>query len=395
MKKFSQLLLIGLFFSPMFMIGQNLRSVWHQIENNNLTIRALKQQSEAERMGNRVGLAPENPEVEFAYLWGTPSEVGHRIDVSVTQSFDFPTSYVYRGRIANLKNEQAEIAVRKECREMMIEIGKLYYEIVYQNVRISDANKCLSYVSNVSKAYKQKLDAGSINIFDYNKVKLTELNMRQELEHAIVRRDNLLRELQQYNGGQAIPVADTLFPPIALPPSFDSWYQQVEKNNPMLAWIDKEQEINVQQQKLDKSGWAPQFSAGYMREQVPSETFQGIKIGISVPLWHNVNSLKQTKLQSSAITLLAADEQFQFRNRLQSQYAIVDSHLKQVAEYESLLADINSFELLQLALEKGEISLVDYLMEYSIYHESHEKLFELERDAAQNFVEIELLTNGK
>src|SRR5574344_1984231 len=161
---------------PLFLQAQdNVQAVWSEVERNNLTLQALHGQLEAEKIGNTVGLAPENPEVEFAYLWGSPSVIGQRIDLSVTQSFDFPTVYVHKSKMANLKNEQTELEYKKQRIDMMKEVGKLYYNIVYQNVRINDMQTCLSHLTEIADSYAQKLEMGEINIFDYNKMKLTAL----------------------------------------------------------------------------------------------------------------------------------------------------------------------------------------------------------------------------
>lgn len=376
---------------PLFLQAQdNVQAVWSEVERNNLTLQALHGQLEAEKIGNTVGLAPENPEVEFAYLWGSPSVIGQRIDLSVTQSFDFPTVYVHKSKMANLKNEQTELEYKKQRIDMMKEVGKLYYNIVYQNVRINDMQTCLSHLTEIADSYAQKLEMGEINIFDYNKMKLTALNMEQELKHAQIERQNLLSELAQINGGKEIAVNCSWFPAIALEADFEQWYKGIEANNPMLAWLRKELEINERQISLSRSSWAPQFFAGYMREQVPGENFQGIKVGISLPLWNNLNSVKQAKLQNSAINLVLFDQKNQFYNRLKAQHAMVVSLLQQIDNYEEVLSETSQFDLLHNALEKGEIDIVNYLLEYAMYHESHERLFELWRDAAQNNVELEL-----
>lgn len=371
---------------PAIGYGQSLGEVWNQISSNNLTLKAVQQQVSAAQIENRVGLAPDNPEVEFAYLWGNPNSIGNRIDVSVTQSFDFPTAYIYRGRIADLKNEQAQLSFAEQQNDILLEAGKLYYNIVYQNVRIHDMEHCLEVLTEVSAAYQQKLDVGEVNIFDYNKVKLAELNLRQEKTHAEADRNAMLLQLKQMNGGQAIEVTLTEFPEISLPASMSDWTAR----NPALQWLDKQQEISQQQLRLDRSLWAPQLMAGYMREQVPSETFQGLKVGISVPLWHNINTVKQTQLQSSAVQLLAADERFKFQARLQASYATTQSMLQQIEEYRQLLSSVDAASLLNQALESGQLSLVEYLYELSAYHESHERFAEMQHDAAMEFLELEL-----
>lgn len=389
MNQIKQYLTIAIALLPAITCGQSFTEVWGQVSANNLTINALWKQMEVERSGNHVGLAPENPEVEFAYLWGSPNSIGNRIDVSVTQSFEFPTTYVYRSRIADLKDEQTGLVLRSQMMETYLEVGTLYYDIIYQNTRIHDMERCLKFLSDVSAAYQQKLDAGEINIFDYNKVKLAELNLRQEKSHAEAERDAMLLELKQLNGGKTIDVTLSEFPKITLPDSISDWASR----SPRLQWYGKQQEIAQQQLKLSRSLWAPQLMAGYMREQVPSETFQGIKVGISVPLWHNVNTVKQTQLQNSATQMIAADEQFKLQTRLEAKYVTTRNLLQQIEEYRQLLNTVDAAALLNQALESGQLSLVEYLYELSAYHESHERFAEMQHDAALEFLELEAYSN--
>ena len=87
---------------------------------------------------------------------------------------------------------------------------------MYQNARISDMEHCLQFLADISSAYKAKFDAGEINIFDYNRVKLAELNLQQEKSHAETERNNLLLQLQQLNGGVKLGVTEDEFPEFAL-----------------------------------------------------------------------------------------------------------------------------------------------------------------------------------
>ena len=385
MKTFRTIITLSLTFIAAIATAQDLDAVWREISANNLTLKGCTQQMEAQRMENRVGLAPENPEVEFAYLWNS-NNAGNRIDFSVTQAFDFPTSYVYRSRIANLRDNQAEELLRQQQNEVLQQAGQLYYDIIYANGRIKDMERCLKYLSDVSDAYQRKLEAGECNIFEYNRVRLAELSLRQEKSHAEVQRESLLRELQQLNGGIAIAVEEDDFPTLSLGNSFEEWQWQ----NPKLNWLNRQQEIAQQQLKLRQSEWAPQFFAGYMREQVPSETFQGIKVGLSLPLWHNANTLKQSKLQATAANMMAADEQFRFRAHLESCYENTKVLLQQIEEFRALLEDVDALELLNRALESGQISLLEYLEESSLYHDSHERLEEMQHDAALQYLELQL-----
>ena len=372
---------------PSLLCAQSLDEVWSQIKNNNLTISALERQMQAEKTANHVGIAPDDPEVEVAYLWGDPVAIGNRIDVSATQSFDFPTAYLHRARIANLRDQQAELAYSQQCNEILLQAGELYYGIIYGNTRIRDMERCLSFLSDLAAAQQKKLKAGEVNIFDYNKIKLTELNLRQTMAQVVTERDGLLLELQQLNGGKPLTVTCDRFPELTLP---ERWEERLAQA-PQLRWHDKEQEIAAQQAKLERSLWAPRLSAGYMREQVPTELFQGVKVGVSLPLWHQSNSLKQARLRQSAASMAATDEQLRLRSRLQEDYAAASTLLQQAEEYRQLLETVDSFALLRQALESGQLSIVEYLMETSIYHESHERFAEMQYKAAMRLLALHVL----
>ncbi|MBO4646517.1 MAG: TolC family protein [Bacteroidales bacterium] len=385
-----KLIVIVAFCLPLSLMAQQIRDVWAAVCEHNLTYKALQQQAEAERAGLRVGLAPEDPEVEFAWLWGSPASVGPRVDFSVTQSFDFPTSYVYRSRVARLRDSQTQLSCEVHRRELLLEVGKLYYGIVYQNARIEDVRHCLQYLSEVSEATQQKFNAGECNVFDFKRVRLAELNMRQTLAQAETELSVMLLEMKRLNGGEELEISESIFPEIQLPPDFDVWYVFVECLHPGFQWWDMESRISQEQIRVEKSGWALQLRAGYMREQVPSETFQGVKVGLSLPLWRNLNSVKQSKLQNSAAMLRMADEEFEFYNRLHAAYLHAAALQQQMADYQELLESVDADELLQKALASGQISLTDYLSEMSLYHESHERLLQMQYETALQYLEMQV-----
>ena len=294
----------------------------------------------------------------------------------------------------NISRELAyfeDIEYQKKCRELWLEAGILYYEILYQNVRIKDMEKCLGHLQKVSQAYQSKLDAGEINIFDYNKIKLEELNLQQEKARAEAGRDGMLLQMKQLNGGKELNISNNDFPKFDLPEDFENWYAKVVEQAPELQQLAKAQAINQEELKLQRSLWAPQFFAGYMREQIPGELFHGVKAGITIPLWQNINTLKQNKLAASALNFMMTDEKTRFRNELESHYLMVKALQKQIADYETLLVAVEEGDLLDKALNAGEISLVEYLLEISLYHESHERHAALLHDAALQYVHLQII----
>ena len=52
-------------------------------------------------------------------------------------------------------------------------------------------------------------------------------------------------------------------------------------------------------------------------------------------------------------------------------------------EYEDALSVTSSQDLLKIALDKGQLSLINYLLELSVYYETVDKYLETERDYQQ------------
>ena len=59
-----------------------------------------------------------------------------------------------------------------------------------------------------------------------------------------------------------------------------------------------------------------------------------------------------------------------------------------VSDYKSKLQSFDNSELLEKALDKGEISLINYMLERAIYYESIKASLELERDMNKALAEL-------
>lgn len=382
-------ILFLLFFFPLSVVSQrSIDLILLEIEKNNTTLAALKQQAEAESIGNKSGIFIPNPEVEFNYLWGTPGIIGTRTDFRVTQSVDFPTAYGIKNRISDLKNEQLLLEYRKEWYSIRLHARQHCYEVVYYNALIDELTKRVDHAWRISQSYQSKFDVGETNILEYNKAQLNLLNADKALEVAEIGRNAQLAELTRLNGGLAVEVTEKEFQPVVIPSGFDQWISQAESQNPMLAWITKEVEISRKQEVLSKAMALPKLQAGYMSESVVGEKYQGISLGVSIPLWENKNQVKYAQARWQAMESVAADHKLQFYNHLKALYDKAAALQKNVLGYRESLRQYANAGFLKTALDKGEISLINYITEFSFYYESISNLLSLERDL--NMINAEL-----
>ena len=355
-------------------------AVLQQIEVNNTTLAALRQQTEAEKIANRTGIFPTNPEVEFNYLWGNPSLIGNRTDFSVRQTFDFPTVYGYRNKIANLQNENAELAYKAERLNILLSAKQICIELVYYNALAKEFAARLQNANRIAEAYKTKFDKGETNIIEHNKAQLNLAVLQAEVARIETERTALLAKLKRLNGGIEIIFTYEVYPDNVLPVHFEEWYSATEKKNPVLQYVRGQIEINKQQIKLNRAMDLPGFSAGYMSEKIVGEHFQGLTFGVSIPLWENKNRVKQAKIQAQAAEALLEDSKVQFHNHLQTLYFKAATQKQNAQKFRQSLIENRNEPSLKKALDAGEISLLNYLLEIEFYNDAINRVLEAERD---------------
>ncbi len=366
----------------------NINNVLTEVEKNNTTLSAYRKSVDVEKIGNKTGITPQNPEVEFNYLWGNPSTIGNRTDFSIKQSFDFPTAYSYKNQISNLKNEQAELEYKKQRNEVLYQTRVVCVKLTYYNAFIVELSKRHANALKIADAYKVKYNTGDVGILEFNKAQVNLLNVTKELENNEIERNALLSELTTLNGGNAINFTDSLFTVQTIPADFEQWFTQTEANNPLLQWVKQEIAISEKQVKLNTVNSLPKFYGGFMSEKVVGQQFQGITLGITIPLWENKNIVKYAKAKTIAMQSVEADAKLQFYNSMKATHTKVISLQTNVTDYRSKLGMYSNSELLEKAFNKGEISITVYMYELSLYYESIYKLLEMEMNLNEAFAEL-------
>lgn len=378
MKKLLSIILLLL--SYLGLIAQDYYSVLRDIEQNNTTLKALRTQADASLIENRKDLLPDNPEVEFGYLWGNPVETGNRIDFNVTQSFDFPTTYYYKKKIADGQCAKVNQRYETERRQLMAEARTHCIQLIFYNIMDAEYQYHITVGERILDAYQRMYDAGEASILDLNKAKLNVLQAQCDLENNRVERAAVLAELVRMNGGKTVVLNDTVYPEEVLPNDFEQWYRSIEKSNPELQTLALQQEINRWEVQLSKSLWAPKFTVGYNSEHILGTTLQGVGVGVQLPLWQNHNAVKSAKAQSLALLSAVNDVQTQYHSSLLTQYNQVLKLQEVLDNYRDVLQSVNANDLLKKALDSGAMPLVEYIMESNIFYEARHNAFATERD---------------
>lgn len=366
----------------------NVASVLNQIESNSTTLSAIRQQIEAQKIENRTDIFLNDPEVEFSYLWGKPSEIGTQRELSVTQSFDFPTAYAHRSKISKMRNNNLELQYKSERLNILLNAKQICINIAYNNALNKEYEARLENAQQIAKSYQSRFDAGDASILEKNKALINLTTVENEKKLIDIERKTLLSELKALNGGIEITFDDTEILNAPISSDFNSWYADAEIKSPTLQYLSQQIDIDKQQVKLNTALSLPKFTAGYASEKTFGEDFKGITIGISIPLWENKNKVKLAKAQVKSTELLLEDSKLQFYTHLQQLHKTTFGLQESAQTYRSSILNNNNEELLKKALDAGQISLIEYLLESEYYYDVKNRMLEAERDFNLSLTEL-------
>ena len=359
-----------------------------EIERNSVTLKALRQEMEMQILENKTGLTPTNPEVEFNYLWGSPTEIGKRKDFGISQEFDFPTAYLRRGKISNLENSSAELKYKMARIEILTSAQQACAEITYCNNLLKEHVKHLNNAGQIATMYRTKMDKGDANILEVNKANRHLSSVEYEIKEIETQKASLMSYLISLNGGHPIELEDTIFNQVMLPSDFEEWYMQVETTNPMLQYVRKQVEISHQEMRLSQAQNLPKLSLGYMQEKVVGEKYQGITAGATIPLWENKNQVKFARKHKEAAQTALEDSRILFYSNLKNLHSKAISLQENIAMYSQSIDSFNDEKLLRKALDAGEITLLDYLLEIEYYYEAIDRILKSTFELQKTVIEL-------
>ncbi len=371
-------------------VAQDFTETIRAIEQNNSTLKVLRSEASADQLTARTGLAPADPEVEFAYLWETVAdEGGHRIDFGVSQSFDFPTMYYWRKKVSDGECAAAEYRYAIGRKAILLEARKLCINLVYLNALQREFDKCLANADAIISSWQEKYDSGLAGILELNEAKIARLSAFRKAKANRIEVDNALEELKRLNGGEPLQFSMDEFTAPLLPDDFDEWYAGAVKSSSELRAVENEVGIAADSRKVAVSGWLPKFSVGYKSETVAGSSLKGVGAGISIPLWENHGKVRAANARLEAAQAKVKDEYIQYRHSLKSKFEKARALKELCMEYSSTLSSLSPSDLLYEALGGGQITMQEYVFGINLWNESFADLLESERDCHEVIAEIE------
>ena len=356
--------------------------VLKQIAQNNLTLRALQHDNEADVLDIKAENSLDGLSVEYSPFFRSGYSGVAESELVVSQEIQFPTKYADRNKQAMMQKSVGGKMYEKNRRDILLEAEQLCLDIIRLNMTMTMLDQRLKNSETLHQMYDKRMAAGDANILEVNKVKLDCMEVQTMVSEAQNERMLLLQQLQQLNGGKPVTIDSEKFPefqPIKDFESYKALYLASDADIQMAETMLKSADMNV---KMQKREWLPNISFGYRRNTEQKEGVNGIMVGVSFPLYSNSKRIKAARERRKSAELQVEQARKDAESQLQSGLQQLVG-LQQVLDHSDVKMMQESIVLFSKALQHGEINALDYYTEVNSIYEKLQRHIDIHCQSAK------------
>ena len=372
----------------LYAAAQDFSAILRSIEQHSTHLQSVRLSANADAAEARLSTVPDGPSLSVGYLFGL-GDNDARVDLDVSQSFDFPTTYKAKRRMAKEAARVSALSYMDARRELLLTAHKLCIEVVYCNAMMDHLNEDLADTRAMSDAYNTLYEKGEATIIDRNKAHQAVLLFDAEYREFLAMKEDLLSELACLNGGEPVVITDTTFVHQPLTTDFDAWLNEHIDRHPSLRLstaISAQREAEL---KVARSLRVPGLEVGIAGELGRDEKVIGPTIGFTLPSWGARRKIRIAEERLGAQRLEQQDTRLHIATQLKAAHRDAVLFQETLRQLNHHLSQHDNAEPLLKSLRAGQITLFTYLQERQFVHEMHEKVLSTERDLALRLAELD------
>lgn len=358
-----------------------IEQVLKSIETNNKSLQANTKMTDTQKLEAQTGKFLANPSVEWEQMWGNRNNPGSEYSLSVKQSLDFPTTYANKNKLATLKANTIGFQAAAYRQQLLLNAKQTCIEIIYLRKQKKLLDERLANAEAMFSLYKKRFESGDANQLELNKIQLELLNAQNQSRLNTAALTAAEEQLRNLNGGSPISFEATDYPAGESLIDFEQLQTAFMAADPNLKSLTGDQEIANREVKLSRSLTLPKFDIGYKRSASPDNVASnGFVVGVSIPLFENKNTVKKAKAQAEFATASLEDNRLNLITNLRQLYQQAEALQISRADYAKVLEQQRNIELLNKALNAGQLSVIDYFTELSTIYDSHQSYLDVEKE---------------
>ncbi len=350
----------------------------------------------------------ELPKAEINFQYGQFNSLEKDNGFQVSQVIPFPTYFTARSELYKAELKSSELKQEATINEIKAQVQSYFYHLLYLQISKKQLQSLDSLFNDFVKAAALRYQTGESNLLEKataetKRGQLSILLKQTETEYAMAY--NSLKILMSTNDD--FTIIDTgVFRPIALGLALDTFNVSY---NPSLKLMYQQAIIAEQNKKLERATALPDFTIGYFNQSIigtqtvngsdvlydGSKRFQGINVGLGIPLTFFSNSAKIKSLdyKQQSLQKEADNEMLVLQNQLENAFQQYIQNLSQYNYYQSTALP-NARIIISTAkvgFKSGDIGYIEYLQALQIATDVHLNSLQAINQLNQSIINIHFL----
>jgi cobalt-zinc-cadmium resistance protein CzcA len=317
------------------------------------------------------------PKTNFNLQYGQYNSINQDVAFQINQPIPFPTYYSAKSNLYKAELQGSQLSQQATANEITAQVKLYYYQILYLQNAKADLMQLDSLYKDFVRVANLRYSTGETNLLEKTtaETKQGELNlMLKQNETELLSAYASLKML--LNSADDFTIENTTaFTPLTVAASFDT---SLIANNPSLKLLYQQAVIAEQNKKVEKAQTLPDFNIGYFNQSLigsqtingqevlfdRSKRFQGLNVGISIPLtfFSNVSKIKSLEYKQQALQKEADNGKLVLQTELQNAFAQYNQNLSQYNYYKTQA--LNNAETIigtaTLGFSSGDIGYIEY-----------------------------------
>jgi len=263
--------------------------------DSNLAVKSSIYSVEAQKV--LKGASWDLPKTSIEVQYGQFNSYTKDNSFTISQSFNFPTVYVFQNKLANANVRSSEWQLKNSQAEVATQVKQVYWMLAY----LYSKQKLLVYQDSLYngffKAAELRARTGETNKLEMITARTQSLEVKNLLHQVSADIEIHIKKLQALlNSSNVFIPVDTVLHRIEFTPLDEN---AVSSKNANIGYMQQQVEVARLEKKVERNNILPEFSIGYFSQTMQGvqdvngvsrtfgtgDRFNGIQVGISIPLW--------------------------------------------------------------------------------------------------------------
>lgn len=328
--------------------------------------------------------------------------------ISVSQSIEFPSVYLYQHKLAKVNIESSKWQLMQTQLDVATLVKQLYWQLVYLNSKHELLIYKDSLFDALLKASELKAKIGETNQLEMISVRSQSMEVKNQLRETELDQSIYIKKLQTLlNSMNPVYPTDSVLRRIDFQLLQDSsaWL-----SNPTAGYMEQQIEVTRFEKKIERSRMMPDLTFGYFSQTIQGvqeingvprnfdsgDRFTGFQAGIAVPLWiaPHVSRAKAAKYKQ----ILAQNDAEYYNKSLEGNYqALLNEYSKYnigVEYYEKQAIPESEMIIKQatVSYNAGAIDHFDYIQNLNRALAIRQSYLETLNNYNQTIISIDFIT---